>query len=80
MEALWSVVPIQIEKSRIFRTIFWVSLRESTGLREAPVVVVQVLPCRHRYHVQCVDQWLLSQARKGHGEVISACPLCHAPV
>ena len=29
IEVRWPVVPVQIEKLRIFRTIFWVSLREN---------------------------------------------------
>jgi hypothetical protein len=41
--------------------------------------VMRVLPCAHRFHVQCVDRWLLLQARKAHnGQLNASCPLCHA--
>ena len=33
-----------------------------------PRDVLRVLPCSHRFHVECVDGWLLTRS--------SACPMC----
>ncbi|KAK3245017.1 hypothetical protein CYMTET_45394 [Cymbomonas tetramitiformis] len=33
---------------------------------------LRVLPCLHRYHVECIDKWLMSRSR--------ACPLCNQPI
>lgn len=33
---------------------------------------LRVLPCFHRYHVECIDKWLMSRSR--------ACPLCNQPI
>lgn len=45
------VVPVQIEKIRIFRTPFWVSLREITRLREAlhRAIMCSLLECTSGY-------------------------------
>lgn len=37
--------------------------------------VVRVLPCKHRYHVECIDRWLLSSSDCSR---LPACPLCNA--
>lgn len=38
---------------------------EDFALKEA----VRVLPCSHRFHIACVDRWLLSATTK-------ECPMC----
>ena len=37
--------------------------------------VLRMLPCKHYYHVECIDQWLLVSQR---GAVQRYCPLCKA--
>lgn len=47
-----------------------------------PGDTMRVMPCLHRFHVACIDQWILQQARQRHNNAESAvayeCPLCHA--
>lgn len=44
--------------------------------------VMRVMPCLHRFHESCIDQWILQQARRQHNTAHSVvayeCPLCHA--
>lgn len=39
--------------------------------------VVRVLPCGHRFHADCVDEWLLGKPRPGSTRRF-VCPLCSA--
>lgn len=43
---------------------------------------MRVMPCLHRFHVSCIDQWILQQARRRPNSaqtvVAYECPLCHA--
>eukprot|EP00198_Chlamydomonas_reinhardtii_P001183 XP_001690518.1 predicted protein [Chlamydomonas reinhardtii] len=43
---------------------------------DAPVVL-RVLRCGHRFHVECVDKWFLSATDYTREP---ACPLCNAPL
>ncbi|GFR40160.1 hypothetical protein Agub_g717 [Astrephomene gubernaculifera] len=43
---------------------------------ESPVVL-RVLRCGHRFHVECVDKWFLSATDYTRAP---ACPLCNAPL
>eukprot|EP00878_Enallax_costatus_P030934 GHUV01033750.1.p1 GENE.GHUV01033750.1~~GHUV01033750.1.p1 ORF type:complete len:171 (+),score=67.90 GHUV01033750.1:670-1182(+) len=36
--------------------------------------VVRVLPCKHRYHIECVDRWFLSATDYSREP---ACPMCN---
>lgn len=36
---------------------------------------VRVLPCRHRFHIECVDRWFLSSTDYSRAP---ACPMCNA--
>jgi E3 ubiquitin-protein ligase RNF38/44 len=37
--------------------------------------VVRVLPCKHRYHIECIDRWFLSSIDYSRAP---ACPMCNA--
>eukprot|EP00877_Chromochloris_zofingiensis_P002401 jgi/Chrzof1/12161/Cz06g23110.t1 len=37
--------------------------------------LVRVLPCKHRFHIECVDRWFLSAVDYSRAP---ACPLCNA--
>ncbi|KXZ43241.1 hypothetical protein GPECTOR_96g707 [Gonium pectorale] len=57
---------------------------EATGRSAAPApeaeaepVVLRVLQCGHRFHVECVDKWFLSATDYTR---TPACPLCNAPL
>ncbi|EFN53942.1 hypothetical protein CHLNCDRAFT_136184 [Chlorella variabilis] len=39
--------------------------------------VLRVLPCGHRYHLECVDKWFLASTDYSRPP---ACPLCSAPL
>lgn len=47
-----------------------------------PGDAMRVLPCLHRFHLSCIDQWILQQARRrsntAQSTVSYECPLCHA--
>eukprot|EP00892_Ulva_mutabilis_P010469 jgi/Ulvmu1/7795/UM004_0024.1 len=47
-----------------------------------PGDAMRVLPCLHRFHLSCIDQWILRQARQRSNTpqtpVAYECPLCHA--
>ncbi|PNH09681.1 hypothetical protein TSOC_003693 [Tetrabaena socialis] len=45
--------------------------------QEADEVVLRVLRCGHRFHVECVDKWFLSSTDYSR---VPACPLCNAPL
>lgn len=36
--------------------------------------VVRLLPCKHRYHIECVDRWFLSSTDYSRAP---ACPMCN---
>lgn len=39
--------------------------------------VVRVLPCSHRYHLECIDKWFLSSTDRTKEP---ACPMCNHPL
>ncbi len=39
--------------------------------------VLRVLRCGHRFHVECIDKWLVSACDYSRAP---ACPLCNAPI
>jgi Ring finger domain len=40
---------------------------------------LRVLPCKHRFHVQCVDKWLLGRSKRARAPSL-ACPLCNVAI
>ena len=39
---------------------------------------LRTLPCRHEYHVKCIDEWLIGKGRRLWLDDLPACPLCKA--
>ena len=39
---------------------------------------LRTLPCKHEYHVKCIDEWLIGKGRKVGLDDLPACPLCKA--
>lgn len=39
--------------------------------------MLRVMPCGHRFHVECVDKWLITSTSLSRGP---ACPNCNAPL
>eukprot|EP00891_Asterochloris_glomerata_P006545 jgi/Astpho2/6545/e_gw1.00099.52.1_t len=40
--------------------------------------ILRILKCGHRYHVECVDRWVLSSMNGTNRE--PACPMCNASI
>jgi len=39
--------------------------------------LMRVLPCAHRFHVTCIDRWLLTKVQRSDAGEALSCPLCN---